>query len=549
MKHSIHSSALLAILMAAGCGSGDTPGADDDDDDTSTTGPEAAITTGDPTRAADTGGGDTTGGAGDDTGAPAQDVDAYILGLGHIAIAEPQAPVPIECEGEDCQVDGPHGDYICSYTYYSTTEHFDEFVTFQPNSATLWPGSIVEGYDASMGLLTSITLPRAPLTYSVSLENLAGSPVATMETPTLSEFRETVQQVLSAGVNGSTPARVAFELRQVFSTSEVALALSTALEWGGGNKVAAMFDFNSDQTRTRLVANFTQAYYTVDVDVPAQPSDLFDPGVTVEDLSAFMDHTSPPMYVQSITYGRRAVFSIETDRSEKEVRSALEAVISAFGGDGELEVTEEHKQLLESAKMQVFVLGGGGVAVEAVLGYQGLIKYILDGGDYSAESPGAAIAYKLAYLDNFGTKFAYTTDFAEADCQKKAEDASKLRVFVDNLYFDGNGETIGKGEMKYHVWASASGNDDCDLVQQLSEQKIGDNQKVGIGKSCDFTVLAEPGAFVTVHVLADEDGKVAQNAVTYDFVPGQGWPAFGTQFNAKNGNLDVDVNFNITVLE
>jgi len=494
---------------------------------------------------------DTSTSADDAEDIPADDVNAFIRGLGHLSIADQQPPIPIECEGDDCQLDGPQGEYMCTYTYYSLTEHFDEFVAFEPNSATLWPGSIVEGRDASAGLLTSITMPRAPLTYSASLESLVGSPIGQMEKPSLSQFRATMQGILSAGVNGSTPAKVAFELRQVFSDAEVSLALSTAVSWPGGNKVSGMFDFNSKQTKTRILANFTQAYYTVDVDVPATPAGLFSPGVTVEALETFMSPENPPMYVQSITYGRRAVFSIETDRSEKEVRTALEAVVSAFGVNGDLKVATEHQQLFETSTMRVFVLGGdGGSGVEAVLGYQGLISHILAGGNYSAASPGAAIAYKLAYLDNYGTKFAYTTDFAEANCAAKDVKARKIRLFLKDLYFDGNGEGIGKGEVTYRAWANASGSDECVFVEQLVDQKIGDNQSVGINKACDFTVIEEPGAYVSLSFEADEDGKIAKNAYTWAFDAKVGWPAFGDHtVNAENGNLDVDANLSLSFLE
>lgn len=502
--------------------------------------------------------GDGTSGAGDGSSgeatAPADgedDVDGYIRGLGHLTLAPQQPPQEIECEGDDCQVDGPQGAEMCTYTYYSTTEHFDEFVAFQPNSATLWPGSIVDGRDASVGLLTSVTLPRAPLTYSASLANLIGSPVGHMEAPSLSQFRATMQEILAAGVSGSTPANVAFELRQVFSEAEVSLALATAVSWPGGNKISGMFDFAAKTTKTRILADFTQAYYTVDVDVPPAPSALFAPDVTVEDLAAFMGPDNPPMYVQSITYGRRAVFSIETEHSEEEVHTALEAVISAFGADGDLEVASEHKQVLNTSTMKVFVLGGdGGGGVEAVLGFDGLLNYILAGGNYSAQSPGAAVAYKLAYLDNFGTRFAYTTDFAEANCTPPAVEARKIRVYLKDLYFDGNGEGIGKGEVTYRVWASASGSDECVFVDQPSPQKIGDNQTIGVGVACDFTVIEEPGAFVSLALTADEDGKFAQGAYSWTYDPNAGWPAFGDGVvNASNGNLDVDANMSISLLE
>lgn len=535
---------LLAPLLLLGCYTG---AAERDGDGGSTSGDPPADVTGAATT--DPAPSSTTTAALPEP-ADSDAVDAYIRGLGHLDLVDPQAPQKIECEGDDCLIDGEQGEYTCTYTYYNTVEHFDEFVAFQPNSATLWPGSLVEGEDASHGLLTSITLPRAPLTYSVSLENLAGSPVGMMVSPSLSSFRETIQAVLASGVTGSTAARIAFELRQVFSESELSLALSTSVSWPGGNKIAGMFDFDASAAKTRIVANFTQAYYTVDVDVPPTPSALFDPKVTEGDLAAFMDEDNPPMYVQSITYGRRAVFSIETDRSEKEVRAALEAVVSALGGGGELKIETEHKELLESSTMKVFVLGGDGDdAVKAIIGYEGLVEYILAGGNYSATSPGAPLAYKLAYLDNYGTRFAYTTDFAEAECVKADAPTSTIRVFVKDIYFDGNGEGIGKGEMEYRVWSEATPEQMCEFVHQPYE-KIGDGQTVTVNKHCDFVILEEPGASFSVKFSANEDGKIATGAQTYNYTPGVGWPSLGdATLNGVNKNLDVDLHYTTTRLD
>ena len=95
----------------------------------------------------------------------------------------------------------------------------------------------------------------------------------------------------------------------------------------------------------------------------------------------------------------------------------MAATYSAANADGELDV--EHKETLANSTIRAFVLGGsGGDAAGLIEGYAGLVEYIKNGGDYSKDSPGAPIAYKLAYLDNVVTHFAFTTDYAQAECQK-----------------------------------------------------------------------------------------------------------------------------------
>lgn len=486
----------------------------------------------------------TTGEAADDD---ADAIDAYILGLGHLGLPPEQPPMLIECDPADdaCLEDTAQ----CIYTHYETTEHFAEFVAFSPNSAVLWPGSIVRGQDASHGLLTAITLPRAPLTFSLSLETLVASPVGHMAEPSLSAFREARNEILAAGVAGNTPAALSFELSQMFSEQQLSLAIDTDLSWPGGSSVSAMFNFNKESTSNKILVDFRQAYYTIDVDVPAAPSDLFAPEVTLDEVQKFMAVDSPPMYVQSMTLGRRALFSIETQRDVKEVNAAFEAAVKAVV-DGTLIVENEHKQVLESLTMKVFVLGGAN-GVQAVTGFDGLMAYILEGSNYSAQSPGAPLAYTLAYLDNTGTKFAYTTDFAEAICT----DEMRVRVHGQELVVHGNGEGTGKGEMKWkaHI-AGPLG--ECVLIHQPDTRDTSDGEHIPINQSCDLVFpVDQPGGF-TVHLFAEELGgglfdsdKQSSNSFPFSYDPVQRtWspnlPA-NSSLSATNDNLNVELKYTV----
>lgn len=493
----------------------------------------------------------TTGSEPESTGpestgpAAADDIDAYIRGLGYLPLVPEQLPIPIECEGDSCLED----DASCLYTYYETTEHFAEFVAFAPNSAVLWPGSIVRGQDASRGLLTAITLPRAPLTFSLSLETLVGSPVGHMEKPSLSAFREARNAILAAGVAGSTPASLSFEMSQIHSAEQLSLAIDTDLSWPGGSSVSAMFNFAKESTSKKILVDFRQAYYTIDVDVPAAPSDLFAPEVTLEEVQEFMNLGDPPMYVQSITLGRRALFSLETQHDAKEVKLAFDAAVQAVV-DGSLAVDEEHREVLDSLSMKVFVLGGSG-GVKAVTGFQGLMEYIADGSDFSAASPGAPLAYTLAYLDNTGTKFAYTTDFAEASCT----DEMRVRVNGKELIVHGNGEGSGKGEMKYKVHV-AGPLGECVLIHQPDKRDTSDGEIIPIQQSCDLVFSVDEPAGFKVHLFAEELGggifdkdKKASNVFAFSFDPAQkAWAPtlpVDTSLSATNDNLNVELRYSV----
>lgn len=390
------------------------------------------------------------------------ELSEYVFDLGHLAIAEWKPKTEVDCQGIDCPVDGPEGEEYCVYVDYEETVHAHEFVAFQPNSATLWPGNVVRGDDAKRGILTPVGVSRAPLTFSVSLENLGGSPVGEMEEPTLSSFRDERNRILAQGITGNVPAQIAFEISRVFSESQVAVSVGGSLDWFSGS-FSTMFDFTNTERSTKILVDFTQAYYTIDVDAPGLPSEFFGDEVTVDQLENFAGPEYPPMYVQSITFGRRVVFALESSSSEQDVRFALDASFDALFAGGSVEVDTQHRNVLEQSRISALILGGAGAdAVKSVTGFDGLIEFLHDGADFSSQSPGAPIAYKLAYLDSSGVDLAFTTDYSERQCYDSQIDVTGVLGQIQDLGGnDGQGIQV-YGNLMFRV-APAGEADPCRL--------------------------------------------------------------------------------------
>jgi len=381
-----------------------------------------------------------------DLGTDRAALEDYIISLPELPLLGTEPKTPVECDA-DCPDDEQEGQVLCHFQRYRETGQYSEFVAFQPDSAALWPGSIVQGDDAQYGFFTPVGVTRAPLVFSMSLENLSSTPVGRMNNPSLSEFREQRNKILAAGVTGATPAAIDFEVRQVHSDSQVSLALGASVLWPGGANVTAGFNFDATDKRTKILVNYTQAYYTIDIDAPVHPSDFFTDDILVEDLRPFTSPTNPPLYVQSITYGRRVIFTLESSETADKVRAALEAAYQAsFTVDGKLEVG--YQKVLEESRIHAFVLGGSGAeAAGAIAGYEGLLQYITSGGDYSKDSPGAPIAYKMAYLDNATTKFAFTTEYTERICERNRADIRAELTGIDHV----GGSDVG-GNIELYGW-------------------------------------------------------------------------------------------------
>lgn len=323
-----------------------------------------------------------------------------------------EIPVPIEVEVIDTAE--ASGDYVCSVKRYKAAPGYDELFLMDPTSDVIYPGAIIKGESIPTGEYIPILADRKPMTISVSLQNIAGSPSRTIEQPKLSTVREAINDILSADVTGATPAKVSFEIEEIYSEEQLALAV-------GGNyknsfvSVAGSFDFTKQDIRSRLVVKFLQIYYTIDMDLPQQPSNLFQ---TFPDMASL--GSASPLYVSTVTYGRMVLFTVESSYSSFEMNAALNATFSSGVQSGSIDVSSQYSNMINNSSVKAYILGGSGsAAVQGVNGIDGIINFMTSGGDYSKESPGAALSYKLRYLkDNAVANIILTSEYNVRQCQR-----------------------------------------------------------------------------------------------------------------------------------
>jgi hypothetical protein len=363
-------------------------------------------------------------------------IDRYIQAL-------PYLPVdPAQVVTGAASMPARDGDYQCTTENLQETKQYDRIVAYAANSDSLWPGALVSADSVLTGLFTQMVLPRQPLTISVSLENLAGTKQATIDEPSLSAYREALTTLLDAEITGATPANLYSEIEQVHSEQQLNMALGIQASWGlGVASVKSSFNFSDKQKRSRYLVKYTQTYYTVDLDAPASPSRMLHPNVTLDEVKQHMDDTRPPVYVSSISYGRMVLFTFESEYSAQEMGAALEFAYSG-GYDVSGQVSVTYKDIISKSKITAFILGGNAaMAAMTIDSYDKLIAFIKSGGDYSKESPGAPIAYKLNYLkDNSPARMSYTTNYDLTECTRVSQ---KIRVVFNQMFIDSAGGDPG----------------------------------------------------------------------------------------------------------
>jgi thiol-activated cytolysin len=443
----------------------------------------------------------------------ARKIDAYVASLPYLPVAAPSIT-----EGPRSP-DEREGDYSCSTQSLSETRQYDRVVAYAANSDSMYPGAIIAADSIVTGLFTQVVLPRAPATISVSLENLAGTKQAVIAEPSLSSYREALSSILDAEITGSTPANLYSEIEQVHSESQLNMALAVQASWSLGiASLKSSFDWSSRDVRSRHIVRYTQGYYTVDLDAPAEPSALFAPTVALPDVQGKLDDRRPPVYVSSVTYGRMVVFTFESQYSAEEMSAALDFAYSG-GIDVRGDVSITYKDMISQSKITAFILGGdAGSAAQTIDSYDALIAFIKTGGNYSRQSPGAPIAYKLSYLkDNSPARMSFTTDYEVKDCARVAQ---RVRVTLHGIAVD---EAADAGDdLELYGQITAEGTNLETLFDKDSDHwvRIHEGSVFGTGAPIAEAVIEvspRPGQAIRLHArLTDEDSTSGDDNIGDD---------------------------------
>lgn len=299
------------------------------------------------------------------------------------------------------------GDYVCRVQKKQVTEVFNNNLLLDPTTDVIWPGAIVDGSSIASGQYRPITDKRAPLTFSISLENIAGSASKTVQSPTLSSVRDGVNELRRQTMQGATLANIIYEKEEIRSEEQLKLALGAHYNTGMV-KISGSFDFSSSSVANKILVKYIQKYYTIDIDPPVQPQGFF---------ASPRNITADDMYVASVTYGRMLLFTFESTEDITKLNAAVDVAFKQGGGNASI----EYQNLLKRTKTNVLVIGGAAEDGVKVItnGIDGINPYITNGANYGPNSPGAPLSYKLRYVsDNAIGNVIMSTTFYERNCQK-----------------------------------------------------------------------------------------------------------------------------------
>ena len=361
------------------------------------------------------------------------------------------------------------GEALENYTNTSTKQQGNEFVVVEKVKKNLSNGSAdvaINGngdiflgalFKANQDLLENkpqqISLDRSKGRISVDLPGMVGGDSYVDANPTVSGMQEGVNTLLNRwhekyAAKNPAPARMQYESTSAYSMNQLKAKFGSDFEKVGVNLKIDFEAVNKGEKQVEVV-DFKQIYYTANFDAPKNPSDVFAPGVTVDQLKARgIDDKTPPVYVSSVSYGRQMYVKFETTSKSTELKAAIDAVIKGVP----IKAESEWARVLKDTKVTVSIVGGnadraGRVVTGTVEDLKSLIQ---EGATFSTQNPAVPISYKTAFLkDNQVATIQSNTDYIETkvtsykngylNLHHKGAYIARYYVYWDEVTYDKDG--------------------------------------------------------------------------------------------------------------
>ena len=361
------------------------------------------------------------------------------------------------------------GEAIENYTNTSTKQQGNEFVVVEKVKKSLSNGSsdvaINSNGDIYLGALfkanqdllenkpQQISLERSKGRISVDLPGMVGGDSYVDANPTASGMQEGVNTLLNRwhekyAAKNPAPARMQYESTSAYSMNQLKAKFGSDFEKVGVNLKIDFEAVNKGEKQIEVV-DFKQIYYTANFDAPKNPSDVFAPGVTVDQLKERgIDENTPPVYVSSVSYGRQMYVKFETTSKSTELKAAINAVIKGVP----IKAESEWARVLKNTTVTVSIVGGNADgAARVVTGtVEDLKKLIQEGATFSTQNSAVPISYKTAFLkDNQVATIQSNTDYIETkvtsykngylNLQHKGAYIARYYVYWDEVTYDKDG--------------------------------------------------------------------------------------------------------------
>ena len=296
--------------------------------------------------------------------------------------------------------------YIEKEVEYDVSAAFDDMLLLDPSQNSIYPGSVLHGDSLDKDSYQEIidgNKRKAVISFDLQgvkdKEGKDGKAGITSGEiiPNLASYRELRNKILSQSITYHASANLSYEDMEITNEKSLEAQLKIGVGFGAAgikSKIAAGFKFKDGKQKERRLIKFVETFYTVDVNQEAAPLMINIPREKVGNTM--------PVYVSSVSYGRIAYLTIESEQEKSELKANLDTVFKVTTANhAEADIDLAIKKLEKGTTINIHIIGGGSEAVTDLKQFQ---KYIVKEG-FSAKNPGQIIKYQLRFLDDNATAY------------------------------------------------------------------------------------------------------------------------------------------------
>jgi len=292
--------------------------------------------------------------------------------------------------------------WVCTEKEVDITGGTQTFPLYNTNASVVWPGNLLQSKTLDDATPSDVVVKRAGGTITYNL--VTGNPVATDDVAVINQG--TVQQAMNNIIaqNGDiTPANFTLDVVAINSKEELALEMGLKVSTLA-TKVSGDFSLDTNTEKSSVLVKLTQAYYTMSYVKPTSLDEVFDPSVTPEQLSTFIQPDNAATFISSVTYGRIFYMLYESTASAQDMEVALRGSYNAVAGKVSGSVDIESLREYNNLSIKVIAYGGDSQgtlnAVGATFGGIDAVDNLKDIVDRLAESSDIAGGLPLSYVVN-----------------------------------------------------------------------------------------------------------------------------------------------------
>ena len=297
------------------------------------------------------------------------------------------------------------GEWDESYHPSANTRSLNDSYEFVPvGIKNVYTGMILKGEELNTGKMVPITEKADSLGLVFTVP---GFYIGSLQHPSYTNYMQEFKKALNEeDFSGQQIEEFEYDLKQFSKYSEMKLAFGANVDICSILKIEGSYESNKIKHKTGLFARVCQKNFNGVIDYP-------DDGNIFKNNSKLSIYPNAA-YINSITYGRMAIISIESDYSYSEVKSAFKIALNIKKVNGEISMDAHAKKLLQEADIRIWVRGGNGAdVVKTIAGFYEFANFIVNGGTFTKDVPGQPIFCTANRADN---NSAFTLQF---DTDKK----------------------------------------------------------------------------------------------------------------------------------